>query len=193
MPVVQTAETAASNPAQWEFKSPPAYQFYALSSEAERRSHAPKVEISKFSARTKASLAQLAERGPDMAEVAGSCPAGRTSLRAKALRLGKPALVREACRVEARLVRRSSKSEGGRAKTDRQQSARQATSRTTFSSAAERSPDKREARGAAPRRWTDSDDVAERIRQAAATRSTQVRLLPSSPCSISQRASDQLP
>jgi hypothetical protein len=37
-----------------------------------------------------------------MAEAAGSFPAGRTSLRAKALRLGKPAVVREGCRVVAR-------------------------------------------------------------------------------------------
>jgi hypothetical protein len=54
---------------------PPA--IHALSSEAERRSHAPKVEISKFSARPKSVLSSVAERGPDTAEVAGSFPAGR--------------------------------------------------------------------------------------------------------------------
>ena len=60
-PVVQTAETAASNPAQWEFKSPPAYQAYALSSEAERRSYKPKVGVSKSSALTNiASLERMA-------------------------------------------------------------------------------------------------------------------------------------
>jgi hypothetical protein len=54
----QTVPSASSNLARRTI-------FHALSSEAERRSHAPKVEISKFSARTSsASLAQWQSAAP---------------------------------------------------------------------------------------------------------------------------------
>ena len=97
----QTVRSASSNLARRT-------SCHALSSEAERRSHAPKVEISKFSA--------------------------RTSLRAKALRLGKP-VVREGCRAGAR-----------RAKAD---------DHGVFSSVAERGRDMAEAAGSFPARRTN--------------------------------------
>ncbi len=95
-----TAEAARSDRAQCEFESRSAYQpsrqgascssiFHALSSEAERRSYKPKVEISKFSARTNRTFSSAAEHPPDKRKAPGAEPGRCTNLRA--LRTLRPA------------------------------------------------------------------------------------------------------